>query len=87
MQAANNTAVMLGVDSEDRGAISGLLSLSRNLGLITGASLMGAVYTFASSTGNGNVPDSAAGLRETFLLATMLMLVALLVAALARRKV
>jgi EmrB/QacA subfamily drug resistance transporter len=86
-QAANNTAVMLGVDSEDRGAISGLLSLSRNLGLITGASLMGAVYTFASSRGNGNVPDSAAGLRETFLLATMLMLVALLVAALARRKV
>ena len=39
-QAANNTVVMLDVPSDQRGVMSGLLSLSRNLGLITGASAM-----------------------------------------------
>jgi MFS family permease len=35
-QAANNTAIMTGIRPEQRGVISGMLSLSRNLGLITG---------------------------------------------------
>ncbi|KQY81051.1 MULTISPECIES: MFS transporter [Roseateles] len=43
-QAANNTAVMAGVAVEQRGVMSGLLTLSRNLGLIAGASAMAAVY-------------------------------------------
>jgi EmrB/QacA subfamily drug resistance transporter len=64
LQAANNTAVMMGVPANQRGVISGLLSLSRNLGLITGASLMGAVF-------------SVAGMQVTFALATILMLFAL----------
>ena len=49
-QAANNTAVMADVRPDRRGVISGLLNLSRNLGLITGASVMGAVFAFASAS-------------------------------------
>ena len=47
-QAANNTAVMTDVRPDQRGVISGMLNLSRNLGLITGASVMGAVFALAS---------------------------------------
>jgi len=47
-QAANNSAVMAGVGSTQRGAVAGVLNLSRNLGLITGASLMGAVFAFGA---------------------------------------
>lgn len=43
-QAANNTAVMTQAGADQRGVVSGLLNLSRNLGLITGASVMGAVF-------------------------------------------
>lgn len=38
--AANNTAAMLGATEAHRGLVSGLLGLSRNLGFMTGASLM-----------------------------------------------
>lgn len=47
-QTANNTTVMTGVRADQRGVISGMLNLSRNLGLLTGASFMGAVFAFAS---------------------------------------
>ena len=40
-QTANNTAVMTDVAPDQRGVISGMLNLSRNLGLITGASVDG----------------------------------------------
>jgi EmrB/QacA subfamily drug resistance transporter len=46
-QTANNTAVMTDIRPDQRGVISGMLNLSRNLGLITGASVMGAVFAFA----------------------------------------
>ncbi|GAB3367969.1 MFS transporter [Lysobacter rhizosphaerae] len=49
-QAANNTAIVTGVESSQRGVVSGLLNLSRNLGLVTGASVMGAVFSLASGT-------------------------------------
>jgi len=49
-QAANNTAVVTGTDPGQRGVVSGLLNLSRNLGLVTGASLMGAVFMHAAHT-------------------------------------
>jgi len=41
--AANNTQVMMDVEADRRGVISGMLNLSHNLGLTTGASVMGAV--------------------------------------------
>ncbi len=46
-QTPNNTAVMADARPETRGLVSGLLALARNLGLITGASLMGALFANA----------------------------------------
>jgi len=47
-QAANNTAMMQGVSPNRRGVTAALLGLSRNLGLITGASAMGALFALGS---------------------------------------
>ncbi|MGO7168977.1 MFS transporter [Rhizobium leguminosarum] len=83
-QAANNTAVMADVRSEQRGVISGMLNLSRNLGLIAGASVMGAVFAFSSGTSDVTAahPEAiASGMRITFAVATVLVVVALAIAA------
>jgi EmrB/QacA subfamily drug resistance transporter len=82
-QTANNTAVMKAVSPEQRGVVSGLLNLSRNLGLVTGASLMGAVFTFGAGTIDlaAAEPQAAAtGLRITFAVAAALIVVALVLA-------
>ena len=79
-QAANNTAVMTDVHPDQRGVISGMLNLSRNLGLITGASVMGAVFASASMTTDITTahPDSVAnGMRITFAVAAFLIVGAL----------
>jgi EmrB/QacA subfamily drug resistance transporter len=78
-QAANNTAVMMDVSQAQRGVVSGLLNLSRNLGLITGASVMGAVFALASGTTDGSIAQggAAAGMRVTFVAAAVLITVAL----------
>ena len=83
-QAANNTAVMNGSTPERRGVTSALLGLSRNLGLITGASAMGAVFAFGSK-GEG-LFGVGAGLQLTFAVATFLAVAALCVALLGRRQ-
>jgi MFS family permease len=86
-QAANNTAVMADVSPDRRGVISGVLNLSRNLGLITGASVMGAVFALASGTRDvATAPAAAvaAGMRITFAVATVLIVVALAAAVSAR---
>lgn len=83
-QAANNTGVMTDVPQDRRGAISGLLTLSRNLGLITGASTMGAVFVAASASGTGIAPQPASvahGMHVTFAAATALIVASLVVAA------
>ncbi|GIG56334.1 MFS transporter [Longispora fulva] len=83
-QTANNTAVMTDVSPDRRGVVSGMLNLSRNLGLVTGASVMGAVFALGSATtdvttaGPGAV---ATGMRITFAVAAGLVVVALTVAA------
>ena len=82
-QAANNTAVMADIRAEKRGVISGLLNLSRNLGLITGASVMGAVFSLAAAAADITTARSeavAAGMRVTFAVAAMLIVVALAIA-------
>jgi MFS family permease len=82
-QAANNTSVMTDVDPDQRGVISALLNLSRNLGLITGASVMGAVFAFASGSTDVTTasPEAvAAGMRITFAVAAMLIVGALAIA-------
>lgn len=78
-QAANNTVVMLDTGSDQRGVVAGMLNLSRNLGLITGASAMGAVFAMASSTVDKAVGASGAvatGMQTTFAVATLLIVVA-----------
>lgn len=82
-QAANNTGVMAGVAPGRRGVISGLLSLSRNLGLVTGASAMGALFTWAAGAVDlAAAPPGAAarGLTVSFALAGGMMLAALALA-------
>ncbi|NMM07494.1 MFS transporter [Polaromonas sp.] len=86
---ANNTAVMTDVRADQRGVISGLLSLSRNLGLITGASVMGAVFAFASVTADITtaLPEAvASGMRITFAVAAILIVVALAIAVVTYRR-
>ena len=83
-QTANNTAVMTDIRPDQRGVISGMLNLSRNLGLITGASVMGAVFALASATLDITTADPeaiAAGMRITFAVAALLIVVALATAA------
>lgn len=63
-QAANNSLVMKKVPENQRGVVSGYLSLSRNLGLLIGASLMGKIYF-------------AWGLSITFFTAALIALFAL----------
>lgn len=68
-QASNNTNVMTGVPADQRGVISGMLSLSRNLGLVTGASVMGGIFAIAVGTSDmaEATPDAVAfGMRVTF---------------------
>jgi EmrB/QacA subfamily drug resistance transporter len=82
-QTANNTAVMSDIPPGQRGVISGMLNLSRNLGLITGASVMGAVFALASATTDITTarPEAvAAGMRITFAVAGVLIVVALAIA-------
>lgn len=81
-QTANNTAVMMDVQPDQRGVVSGMLNLSRNLGLITGASVMGAVFTFASGATDftSSAPqDVAVGMRMTFAVAALAIVIALAV--------
>ena len=86
-QTANNTAVLAGVDAGQRGVVSGLLNLSRNLGLITGASVMGTVFARASGAADVAAADPAAlaaGMRATFAVAAVLVAVAFAVALASR---
>lgn len=86
-QAANSSAVMACVGADHRGAVSGVLNLSRNLGFITGASLMGAVFAWAAGAGDLRAVSPAAlatGMRWTYALAAALLLLALAWAALDR---
>jgi len=82
-QTANNTAVMTELRPDQRGVISGMLNLSRNLGLVTGASVMGAVFALAAATTDITTarPEAVAtGMRTTFAVAGILIVGALALA-------
>jgi MFS family permease len=84
-QAANNTAVMGDIVPEQRGVISGMLNLSRNLGLVTGASVMGAVFAAGTSDIASARPAAMiGGMRATFGVASALVLAALAIFVLGR---
>lgn len=79
-QTANNTTVMTDVRADQRGVVSGMLNLSRNLGLMTGASVMGAVFVRGSATidlTTANPEHVAAGMRISFAVAAALILLTL----------
>jgi EmrB/QacA subfamily drug resistance transporter len=82
-QAANNTGVLAKVRADQRGVVSGLLNLSRNLGLVTGASVMGAVFVSGSATPDASVMSALAlttGMQRTFAVAATLVFGAIAIA-------
>lgn len=86
--AANNTGVLSSTPAERRGMTSGLLSLSRNLGLVTGASVLAAL--FAAASGAPDIAGASAealtsALRTTFLLTAALLGAAALLSLAAAR--
>ena len=75
-QTANNTGVMAAAGKTERGVVSGMLNLSRNLGLITGASVMSTIYSVASGAGGIGEPAAASasvGMRAAFGVAALLI--------------
>jgi EmrB/QacA subfamily drug resistance transporter len=79
-QAANTTAAMAEIGPDQRGVVSGMLNLSRNLGLVTGASAMAALFALASAAADPATAPSQAvarGMQITFLAAAMISMTAL----------
>lgn len=75
--AANNTAVMANATADRRGVLSSLLTLTRNLGLTTGATVLGAVFGAAcGAAGVEHAPRDvvAAATRLTFGIAACVVL-------------
>jgi len=81
-QAANNTAVMDAAGDARRGVVAGLLNLARQLGLIAGSSLLGAVFAPGA---RGTAQDAAAAMHATFAVGALLPLLALGASWLGRR--
>ncbi|WP_282120795.1 MFS transporter [Ruegeria atlantica] len=78
--AANNTAVLIHAAREQRGRLSGLLGLSRNLGLMTGASAISTLFVAIVGTGdtaNAPVADIAHAFSMTFTATACLALIAM----------
>lgn len=80
--AANSTAVMTAAPSGERGVTSGMLSLSRGFGFITGTAVLGSVFASgASHIVTGDASAVAAGMRLMLLVGAGMLLVALVVSA------
>ncbi|MCF6368125.1 MFS transporter [Rhizobium halophilum] len=87
--AANGAALMTAAPDSQRGVLSGLLGLSRNLGFVTGASAMMTLFMFA--VGDGNLSASAEnavadGFSITFMAASGLILCAILATSFSSRE-
>lgn len=80
-QAANNTTVMQNSAAQERGLISGILNLARNLGLLTGASVMGAIFAVSAggTINTASTEQIAQSMQITFLVATLLVIIALVI--------
>lgn len=75
--AANNTTVMAGASAGRRGVLSGLASLSRNLGLMSGAAGLGSLFAAACGVADVAVapPGAIAGaMRFVFFTAATVVL-------------
>lgn len=88
-QTANNTLMIKSVNADQRGVVSGMLNLSRNLGLITGAAVMGAIFAFASTAQNiqlAATTDIIQGMQLTYGVAALLATIALGISAIHLRR-
>ncbi len=87
-QTANNSVVMTAAASVQRGMMSGMLNLARNLGLITGASFMAALFAHGAATDDVTNATPAAlstGMALTFAVGAALVALVLAVASRAQR--
>jgi MFS family permease len=74
-QTANNSAVVGGASEQARGAVAGLLTLSRNLGQLTGAAGLGGLFATLVGTHNLSLAmptDLVFGTQVTFALSGLL---------------
>ncbi|VFB09921.1 major facilitator superfamily tranporter [Aeromonas salmonicida] len=74
-QTANNSAVVGGASEQARGAVAGLLTLSRNLGQLTGAAGLGGLFATLVGTHNLSMAmptDLVFGTQVTFALTGLL---------------
>lgn len=71
--AGNATLVMTATSAAEQGVAAGLVSLARNLGSVTGASVMVALYTWAADAAGGSPTASAmSGFRAALLVSAVL---------------
>jgi len=83
-QSSNNTPVMTDIRSDQTGVILGTLNLSRNFWLITCASVMGAMFAYASAPidiTTARLEAGATGMRIRFAVEAILIVVALAIAS------
>jgi EmrB/QacA subfamily drug resistance transporter len=89
-QSPNNSAIMGTAPRRRLGIVSGMLAATRSLGQTTGVALIGAiwaarVFSYVGETISGGASgasgvDQAAGLQDTFRIATVFIILALLLA-------
>ena len=87
--AANTTLVLTKAGAAERGAISGLLGLSRNIGLIIGAAGLGALFARATGRADAALADAAQigiAVAISFAVATGLLIAAVLLVRPARNQ-
>jgi MFS family permease len=79
-QTANNAALLGQSNAAGRGTVSGLISLCRNLGLILGASVIGAVFSAAcgADIARADAGALANGMRVTFVSCAAIVALALM---------
>jgi MFS family permease len=85
--AANNAEVMLAARDDQRGMVSGLLGLSRNIGFVSGASVMGAIFAIAAGTrdiAQATPATIASAFTATFLITAGVIAFAILTALVSR---
>ncbi|TMO57010.1 MFS transporter [Pseudoalteromonas phenolica] len=78
--SANNTLTMLKVDSSNKGLLSGTLSLSRNLGLMIGATISSNLYSFITGLSQQADPNPlllSDGVNMVYFVALLALLSAL----------
>lgn len=80
VQAANTTAALADLPLGLRGRVSGLLNLSRNIGLIAGATVMAAIFARGGGAAGAPAEAISAGMTLAFLVAGAMIAAALLAA-------